>query len=144
MKNDSFVLGSKPRQQFGPALLSGRPKTGSPARPSFPRARRPHPGRNLGLGREFSLARSPAWAESRPAQSEPSDGDRRLRVDFAPTKPPGRGLRPETLGHSAFSSLCLHRSLSSQRSLQPRATESETATMAPPPAPSPACALPRG
>ena len=59
----------------------------SQAGPSFSHAHAAFPCRNVGLGQQSAAARSPAWAESLPAQSEPSDADRRLRVDFAPTKP---------------------------------------------------------
>ena len=49
-----------------------------PAWPASPRARRPHPGRNLGLGRQNAAARSPAWAKLRSGHLQPFDQDRRL------------------------------------------------------------------
>jgi len=128
---------------------NGKAAHGPRPRGRFPRSP-PRPGRNLGLGREFGLARAAAWAESQPARSEPSDGDRRLRVDFAQLKNPDAARPGKTLASfapcpslsslAALSSLFLSAAAATERT----SSGSEQRATAPSPAPSPARVLPDG
>ena len=56
---------------FRPIAAQTAQKPVKPARPITARARRPHPGRNLGLGRQSALPRAPAWAANRPMHLAP-------------------------------------------------------------------------
>ena len=124
MKNDSFLYYS-----FGPA--------GKSAQPIYSPRALPHPGRNLGLGRQ-NRARALARLGRGSARSSTAVGShptvtRRLRGVKTTLGP----RRMETLGHL----------LRPSQSLRSRAQPTErerAATMAPSPAPSPARVLPNG
>ena len=58
---------------------------------------RSHPGHNVGLGRQSTVARSPAWAAEWPASSPPSALIRRSPGLFARTKPGVAAGNPRTL-----------------------------------------------
>ena len=107
---------------------------------------RSHPGRNVGLGWQSAVARSPAWAAEWPASSPPSALIRRSPGLFARTKPGVAAGNPRTL--ASFLSPFLSRaslSLSSATHLErQRAAPEETTKTAPPRALLPASALPVG
>ena len=126
------IFQEKEKCETGSFFTLGGPKRQKPARPSSPRARRPHPGRNLGLGRQSALPRAPAWAGDGLINlgcSCRSDGCASILRE----QNRSRGLHPETLGHLAALLLSLRRSPLLSRavlssSAHPAATESETAS----------------
>ena len=61
-----FNFLEKEKYETGLILYCFGPKPAKPARPITARARRPHPGRNLGLGQQSSRVRVPAWVASWP------------------------------------------------------------------------------
>ena len=85
--NKTFLYSSI---HFGPAYRNSNRSINNSVRPSLPQqptfARCPHPGRNLGLGRQSGLPLAPAWAESRPMLPSPSDFIRRPSDRFGRTK----------------------------------------------------------
>ena len=86
---------------MGSFFLSRPKNRQKPARPASPRAHRPHPGRNLGLGRQSAAARSPAWAKLWSGHLQPFDQDRRL-VRASWEIKTRRGLCTETLESFRF------------------------------------------
>ena len=136
---------------FQPSAAQNALKT---ARPSLPRAHRPHPGRNLGLGRQSAArARSRLGRRVGPAnRGRPSRSDGRAAVSRGSKS----SLRPapwKTLAIRLFPSLsprCFSL-LSRSEDSRHRAAESEEKqsgrpwrALAPSPAPSPARVLPNG
>ena len=133
-KRAHSLLSAQNRQNAGSAHLSAR-------------ARRPYPGRNLGLGRQSVATRSPAWAKRRSNQPAPLDQIRRPLVVLGQTKTATGAalLKPYLIRPSLFSLFASFFLLSAAST--ERRTESEQgdgATMAPSPAPSPARVLPNG
>jgi len=86
--------------------LASSARCSGPRRPSvraltLSRALPPRPGRNLGLGRKFGLARSPAWAGTL-ARASGAVAPHRMVVRFHRSdKHPDAARGPETLAHSA-------------------------------------------
>ena len=80
-------------------------KPAKPARPITARARRPHPGRNLGLGWQSSRVRLGCELAHLISAVDPSS-DGRARVSLG-IKPDVARLRAETLSHSSWPSLSL-------------------------------------
>ena len=95
----------------GSILLCWPKKRQMPARPSSPRALRPHPGHNLGLGWQSITPRAPTWAV-RSAQSFVAiRSDRRLARAFREVKTPPQLVHSQTLESFCRSLLSLLRSL---------------------------------
>ena len=123
--NKTFLYSSI---HFGPAYRNSNHPINNSVRPSLLQqptlARCPHPGRNLGLGRQSGLPLTPAWAESRPGEISPSDLIRRSSAGFAGSKParPRRLENPSLIRFLPF--LSLRSILLPQRNQQrPRASE---------------------
>ena len=130
-EKDSFVLGSKLRQQFGPALLSGRPIFLARALPS--------------------QAATWAWASktslrARPPRlnTGPINAGRSSRFDGQVLT---SGYQKNPVGHHSqtLASFSSSLSLSSPLfSVQPQRATERRWSMVPSPAPLPVCALPNG
>jgi len=154
MKKTPSFWAQNPGNSSAQPYSQAGPKLARRLGPAF-RARRPHPGRNLGLGRQ-SRATARARLGQPAVQSRSTVGsDRTAERSFRPDKNSDAARVPETLGHSAAASLSLSSSplspLSTSSLLSATATESDDgeracsgATIAPSPAPSPARVLPNG